>query len=234
MTKNKLQRFAEMKRFDNVIEPSFDEIFQKDHQYKGRWHEQVFGNDNPIVLELGCGKGEYTVNLARHYPGCNFLGIDIKGARMWKGAKAAFQEGLPNVQFLRTRIDFIRSFFAQGEISEIWITFPDPQPKKTQKRLISTRFLTHYQHFLQNRALVHLKTDNTEVYQYAGRMARANNLEILWEVDEVHQTEDEALEKVRNIQTFYEKQFIEENKKIKYLAFRLDVDKPLKEPPDEE
>jgi tRNA (guanine-N7-)-methyltransferase len=234
VTKNKLQRFAEMKRFDNVIEPSFDEIFQKDHKYKGRWHEQVFGNDNPIVLELGCGKGEYTVNLARSYPGYNFLGIDIKGARMWKGAKAALQDGLPNAKFLRTRIDFIRSFFAEREISEIWITFPDPQPKKPLKRLVSTRFLTRYQQFLHDRAVIHLKTDNTDVYHYAGRVARANNLEMLREVDDVHHTEDQALEKIRNIQTFYEKQFIAENKKIKYLAFRLDIEKPLKEPPDEE
>ena len=234
MTKNKLQRFAEMKRFDNVIEPSFDEIFQKDHKYKGHWHEQVFGNDNPIVLELGCGKGEYTVNLARSFPAYNFLGIDIKGARMWKGAKAALHDGLPNAKFLRTRIDFIRSFFAEGEISEIWITFPDPQPKKPLKRLVSTRFLSRYQHFLQDGAVVHLKTDNTEVYQYAGKVARANNLEILREIDDVHHTEDKALEKVRNIQTFYEKQFIEENKKIKYLAFKLETDKTLEEPPDEE
>ena len=234
MTKNKLQRFAEMKRFDNVIEPSFDEIFQKDHQYKGRWHRQVFGNDNPIVLELGCGKGEYTVSLARHYPGYNFLGIDIKGARMWKGAKAALQEGLANAKFLRTRIDFIRSFFDTGEISEIWITFPDPQPKKTQKRLVSTRFLTHYQHFLRDRAPVHLKTDNPEVYHYAARIARANNLEILREVDDVHQSKDEDLEMVRNIQTFYEKRYIEENRKIKYLAFRLNINQTLRNPPDDE
>ena len=232
MTKNKLQRFAEMKKFPNVIEPSFEEVFGRDYRYKGRWHQEVFDNDNPIVLELGCGKGEYTVNLAKAYPRCNFIGIDIKGARMWKGARHALSEELDNAVFLRTRIDFIESFFARDEVSEIWVTFPDPQPKKARKRLVSTMFLTRYQHFLQHRSPMHLKTDNTNIYEYAGHIARTNQLEVLWDEDDVHATTTSDLTKVRNIQTFYEQQFIEANRKIKYLAFRLDQNKHLTEPPD--
>lgn len=232
MSKNKLQRFAEMKRFNNVIEPPFDEVFRKDHHLKGRWHESVFNNSHPIILELGCGKGEYTVNLARRYPHYNFIGIDIKGARMWKGAKQALSEGIGNAVFLRTRIDFIRSFFASDEVSGIWITFPDPQPKKPLKRLVSTRFLERYQHFMQHRSVVHLKTDNTQVYHYARLLAHTNGLEVLRDEADVHATGDEDLREIRNIRTFYEQQFIEENKKIKYLAFRLDRDKALTEPPD--
>jgi len=223
-----------MKRFNNVIEPPFEEVFQKDHQLKGRWHDSVFDNDHPIILELGCGKGEYTVNLARRYPQYNFIGIDIKGARMWKGAKQALSEGIRNAVFLRTRIDFIRSFFACDEISGIWITFPDPQPKKPLKRLVSTRFLERYQHFLQHRSVVHLKTDNTQVHQYARLLVYTNELEILRNEGDVHATRDEDLQEIRNIKTFYEQQFIGENKKIKYLAFRLDKDKVLAEPPEEE
>jgi len=234
VTKNKLQRFAEMKRFSNVIEPAFEEIFQKDHSHKGKWHEEVFANDHPIILELGCGKGEYTVNLARKYPNCNFIGIDIKGARMWKGARQALHEGLSNVVFLRTRIDFIQSFFAPDEVSEIWVTFPDPQPKKARKRLISTRFLTRYQHFLRDHSVVHLKTDNTNVYDYARQITQINNLEVLRAEADVHATDDEGLKQIRNIRTFYEQQFIEENKRIKYLAFRLEQQKKLIEPPDDE
>ena len=234
MTKNKLQRFAEMKRFPNVMEPPFEEVFRKDYSFKGKWHEQVFGNAHPIVLELGCGKGEYTVNLARQYPRRNFIGIDIKGARMWKGARQALHEELNNVVFLRTRIDFIRSFFARDEVSEIWITFPDPQPKKPRKRLVSTMFLTRYQHFLRDRSLIKMKTDNTNVYDYACKIAQTNNLEVLRQEPDVHATRDEALQQVRSIQTFYEQQFIEENRKIKYLAFRLEQEKKLIEPPDDQ
>lgn len=233
MTKNKLQRFAEMKRFPNVIEPAFEEVFGKDHAHKDRWHQAVFGNEHPIVLELGCGKGEYTVNLARKYPGCNFIGIDIKGARMWRGAKTALQEGLANVVFLRTRIDFINAFFAPDEVRELWITFPDPQPKKAKKRLVSTRFLSRYQQFLKDGSTIHLKTDNTEVFHYARQIVYVNSLALLWEESDVHASRKEELAEVQNIQTFYEKQFVEAGHKIKYLAFRLNTHKPLKEPPDE-
>lgn len=233
MTKNKLARFAEMKTFHNVIEPEFREVFNTDYRFKGRWREQYFGNGNPIVLELGCGKGEYTVNLARRYPATNFIGIDIKGARMWKGAKEAVREEIPNAAFLRTRIDFITSFFDEDEISEIWITFPDPQPKKARKRLVSTKFLTYYQRFIRDGASIHLKTDNPDVFRYALSIVGENNLELLYAEHDVHGTNNKELEEIRTIQTFYEKQFVKQNKKIKYLAFRLVKNQPLKEPPDE-
>ncbi len=233
MTKNKLERFAEMKTFPNVIEPEFREVFNKDYRLKGKWNAAFFKNEHPIVLELGCGKGEYTVNLARRYPDHNFIGVDIKGARMWRGAKTAVEEGTPNAAFLRTRIDFITSFFAEDEIKAIWLTFPDPQPKKARKRLISTKFLTYYQHFIQDRAAIHLKTDNPNLYRYALDIIRENELEMLHAENDVHNLDDHQLEEIRKIRTFYEKQFLEENKKIKYIAFRLKKHQKLQEPPDD-
>ena len=144
MAKKKLFRFAEMETFDHVIQASFDEVFKKDYKLKGNWNKDFFKNDNPIILELGCGKGEYTIGLAKQNPEINYIGIDIKGARMWRGARTALDEGIKNVAFIRTRVDLINSFFAEDEISEVWVTFPDPQPKKIYKRLTSTRFLGYY------------------------------------------------------------------------------------------
>lgn len=233
MSKNKLARFAEMKSFPNVIEPEFREVFNKDYRLKGKWHQAVFNNKNPIVLELGCGKGEYTVNLARRYPDHNFIGIDIKGARMWRGAKTALEENIPNAVFLRTRIDFITSFFGEDEVTAIWITFPDPQPKKARKRLVSTKFLTRYQQFIRNNTTIHLKTDNPNVYHYTLAIIHENKLTLLQAENDIHDVNNSELEEVRKIQTFYEKQFLEENKKIKYIAFKLDKHQNLKEPPDE-
>lgn len=233
MTKNKLARFAEMKTFPNVIEPEFREVFNRDYLLKGRWHESFFKNDNPIVLELGCGKGEYTVSLARRHPDRNFIGIDIKGARMWRGAKTALEGHIPNAVFLRTRIDFITSFFAEDEVKAIWVTFPDPQPKKARKRLISARFLSYYQKFMQNNASIHLKTDNYEVYRYTLAIVRENHLQLLYAENDIYGTSNSELEEIRKIQTFYEKQFLEEDKKIKYLAFKLIKNKNLEEPKDE-
>lgn len=233
MSKNKLSRFAEMKTFPNVIEPEFGEVFNKDYRLKGKWHQAVFKNDNPIVLELGCGKGEYTVNLAHRYPGYNFIGIDIKGARMWRGAKTAVEENIPNAVFLRTRIDFITSFFDKDEVTAIWITFPDPQPKKGRKRLVSTKFLTRYQQIIRDNATIHLKTDNSNVYQYTLAIIRENKLNLRHAENDIHALNNSELEEVRKIQTFYEKQFLEENKKIKYIAFKLDKHQNLKEPKDE-
>jgi tRNA (guanine-N7-)-methyltransferase len=221
-----------MKTFPNVIEPAFSEVFRKNYHLKGKWNEDFFGNKNPIVLELGCGKGEYTVNMARHHPDHNFIGIDIKGARMWRGAKTAKEESLPNVAFLRTRIDFITSFFAEDEVKEIWVTFPDPQPKKARKRLISTKFLTYYQNFIRNNATIHLKTDNNNLYLYLLQIIRENNLKLIHAEKDIHGVNNKKLDEIRNIKTFYEKQFLEENKKIKYLAFKLNKNLNLKEPPD--
>ncbi|KXB07967.1 hypothetical protein AKJ55_01605 [candidate division MSBL1 archaeon SCGC-AAA382M17] len=233
MTKNKLARFAEMKTFPNVVEPEFREVFYKDYRLKGKWQKDFFKNDKPIVLELGCGKGEYTINLARQYPNHNFIGIDIKGARMWRGAKIALEENIPNAVFLRTRIDFITSFFEEDEVKAIWVTFPDPQPKKPRKRLISTKFLTYYQHFIQNNSPIHLKTDNYNLYHYTLSIIRENELYLLYAENDIYGVNNNQLEAIRKIQTFYEKQFLEENKKIKYVAFKLDKYKNLKEPPDD-
>lgn len=233
MTKRKLERFAEMKTFPNVIEPIFHEVFQTNYKLKGRWRTDYFRNNNPIILELGCGKGEYTVNLAKYNRGVNFIGIDIKGARMWRGAKQALENNITNAHFLRTRIDFISSLFAENEIDEIWITFPDPQPKKARKRLISTMFLARYQEFLKNEGIVHLKTDNTNLYFYAKKVLKLNNLNIIHDLDDVHGNKNENFQMLRKIKTFYEQQFIQQNKKIKYIAFKLDKEKMLKEPEDE-
>jgi len=222
VTKRKLARFAEMKTFPNVIEPRFNEIFEKDYKLKGKWAKNFFGNQKPIVLELGCGKGEYTVNLAKQNPEKNYIGIDIKGARMWKGAKMALEQKVSNALFLRTRIDFILSFFAEDEIDEIWITFPDPQPKKARKRLISSMFLSRYQDFLKQKGLVNLKTDNTELFYYTEAIVRENNLTVVHRSMDVHGVNGKTPEMVRNIKTFYEQQFIHQGKAIKYLAFELD------------
>ncbi|MFO8236067.1 MAG: tRNA (guanosine(46)-N7)-methyltransferase TrmB [Bacteroidales bacterium] len=233
MTKRKLERFEEMKTFPNVLEPKFHEVFQTDYKLKGRWREDVFRNNNPVILELGCGKGEYTVNMSKNFPSYNFIGIDIKGARMWRGAKKALEDNLQNALFLRTRIDFITSFFEEDEIDEIWITFPDPQPKKARKRLMSKMFLSRYQQFVKDKGIIHLKTDNYDLYHYTGEIIKLNNLNLIHDHTDIHGTKDESLQMLRTIKTFYEEQFIEQNKTIKYLAFNLDKNKILKEPDNE-
>ena len=166
MGKNKLKKFAEMEVLGHVIQPPFDDIFKKDHPLKGKWNPEIFENNNPIVLELGCGKGEYSVGMARAFPNKNFIGVDIKGARMWKGATESHEKGIRNVAFLRTRIELIESFFDKDEVSEIWITFPDPQLKnaRAKKRLPGPVFLNKYRSFLVNNGIIHLKTDNDILY----------------------------------------------------------------------
>jgi len=168
MGKDKLKKFAENKTFRCLVQPEFDEIFGKDHPLKGRWHADFFRNDRPIVLELGCGKGEYTVALAADDPARNYIGVDIKGARMWRGAKTATEQGMDNVGFLRTRIEFITSFFAPGEVSELWITFPDPQLKtrRAKKRLTAPPFLACYAQLLAPGGWINLKTDSQHLYRY--------------------------------------------------------------------
>lgn len=228
MAKKKLARFAEMETFRHVIQPSFQEVFKKKYKLNGQWNLQFFKNSNPIILELGCGKGEYTVGLARLFPDKNFIGVDIKGSRMWKGAKSVLDEKLNNVGFIRTRIDFIHSFFKTDEVDEIWITFPDPQPKKAYKRLTSSRFLSYYQEFLKNDGIVHLKTDNDDLYRYTKELVVLNDLEIVSDYDNLYNkiTEDPVL----SIKTFYERSFLELNKRIHYLNFKLKKDKNLEEP----
>lgn len=228
--KKKLQRFAEMETFSNVIQPGFDETFSGDHSLKGKWSEN-FSNDHRIVLELGCGKGEYTTGLARKFPGANFIGIDIKGSRIWRGAKTALDENLQNVRFLRTHIEMINSFFNRDEVDEIWVTFPDPQLKKKRKRLTSPRFLMRYSGFLKNNGLVHLKTDNTVLYHYTLRLAKINNLHIIHYTDDLYHSGINGT--ATAIQTFYERQFLDLGMKITYLCFELPNEKEIVEPEDE-
>jgi len=223
-----------MEAFDRVFQPGFEEVFQKDHPLKGRWAEEVFRNTNPITLELGCGKGEYTVNLAGRFPGRNFIGIDIKGARIWRGAKGANEKELTNVAFLRTRIEFIRSFFATDEVDEIWITFPDPQlkRKRNKKRLTSSRFLNLYRSLLVHNGIVHLKTDSAVLHEYTRRLLAHNGLEVIRATGDLYHSGE--VDEVLQIKTFYESQFLEEGMKITYIAFRLPSDKLIGEIPEDE
>ena len=232
MTKRKLERFAEMATFPNVLQPSFAEVFRKEHPIKGKWNEVFFKNNNPIVAELGCGKGEYTVGLARKFPDKNFLGIDIKGARIWKGAKTAFENNITNVGFLRTRIEFLDAFFIGDELDEIWITFPDPQPKKKNKRLTSGKFLSMYKTFLKPTGIIHLKTDSADLFEYTFSLVKHNHFHILNACDNLYAkgTNDDIL----SIQTFYEKQFLEQRKNIFYLRFVMNAENQVYEPPDVE
>ncbi|MBR5743923.1 MAG: tRNA (guanosine(46)-N7)-methyltransferase TrmB, partial [Muribaculaceae bacterium] len=197
---------------------------------KGKWHTDFFGNDRPIVVELGCGKGEYTVSLARRYPYRNFIGIDIKGARMWTGASEATRDNLKNVAFLRTSIELLPHFFADGEIGEFWITFPDPQMKKTSKRLTSKRFLELYRQAIGDSAVVNLKTDSPFLYTYTRRLVEANGLEILADLPDLYHSG--IADDILSIRTFYEQQWLDRGMTIKYLRFVLDKATPLEEVDD--
>ena len=232
MGKNKLKKFGELETFDRVIQPPFEEYFNNDFILKGKWKQEVFGNENPLVLELGCGKVEYTVGLARACPERNYLGVDIKGARIWQGAKTSNLENIPNSAFLRTRIEFIDAFFAADEVEEIWITFPDPQLKKrrNKKRLSGPRFLQKYQKFLVNNGPIHLKTDNQVLYEYTLNLARENHLEIEVSTSDLYNSG--LADEITAIRTFYEKQFLAAGMPIHYLKFRLPHDKAIIEPGD--
>ena len=228
MGKDKLKKWAEIREFDHVIQPAVEDVFEKDHLLKGKWAEFFFKNNYPIVLELGCGKGEYTNNLAKKYNNKNFIGIDIKGARIWKGAREIEEMGLKNVCFIRTRIELISSFFSKDEIREIWITFPDPQSKRKRekKRLTNPWFINLYRDFLISEGIIHLKTDDFSLFEYTLDIIRQNNLELLFSTNDLYNTEvaDEDL----FVKTFYEQQFIEEGKKINFLSFRLTNSEPIK------
>jgi tRNA (guanine-N7-)-methyltransferase len=229
MGKNKIQRFAQLKTFSNVIESGIEEVFTKNHPLTGKWASGWFKNSKPIVLELGCGKGEYTVSLAQRFPDKNFIGIDIKGARIWIGAKLANELELKNVAFLRTKIDFISSFFSKNEVDEIWITFPDPQEKKRRKnkRLTSSFFLNKYKGFLKTNGIVNLKTDNSILYEYTIALAKYNNLDVLVQTDNLYHSGFTG--KTHDIKTYYEQMFLKENKPIHYLQFTLDGNEKIEE-----
>lgn len=219
-SKNKLKRFKENDTFKNVVQPTREEV-QEGFALKGKWEEH-FGNSNPIVLELGCGKGEYTIGLAEQNPNKNFIGIDIKGARFWRGAKTALEEGLNNVAFLRTQIELLDLLFTKDEVSEIWITFPDPQIKykRTKHRMTNEVFLNKYKKILQPNGLVHLKTDSEFMHGYTLGLLHGLRHEIIYANHDVYKNEGSPKE-VLEIQTFYENQYLEKGKAITYIQFRI-------------
>ena len=234
MSKNKLAKFAEMAANPLVIEAPGVAVDPTPFSLKGRWHEDFFHNTNPIVLELGCGRGEYAVGLARLFPDKNFIGVDIKGARMWTGATEALKEGLTNIGFLRTHIEFIDRFFAKNEVAEIWLTFSDPQMKKVTKRLTSTYSLKRYRHFLHDGGIIHVKTDSNFLFTYTNLMAAENALPLDFHTDDLYHTlkvnEDTEVQNILSIQTYYEQQWIARGLTIKYVKFRLPQTGDLFEP----
>ncbi len=226
MAKNKLMKFDEMKTMERVFEPSMEDFIDVDYPLQGNWNKDVFKNDNPIVLELGCGKGEYSVGLGRKYPNKNFVGIDIKGARVWKGAKEANEENLTNVAFLRNVVDFVEHFFAENEVDEIWLTFSDPQPKKPNKRLSSREFVKRYKKVLKPNGIIHLKTDNTLLYHSTLEEIEEYGYEVLANSNNIYEKDwdsfDKETQEILNIRTHYETLFANKGFKIKYVAFRVD------------
>lgn len=229
MGKNKLARWAELETFDNVIQHRNEIGFGTDHPIKGKWRTDFFRNDNPLVIELGCGRGEYTTALAEKYPAKNFVGVDIKGARLWRGAKTAWEEKLKNAAFIRTRIEFINSFFGGDEVDEIWLTFPDPQEEKknSNKRLTCAWFLNNYRKFMRDKGIIHLKTDNTGLFRYTNTLVLKNSLEIIEATTDLHSgniSSDNLL-----IRTRYEDMFIRKGSKINYLSFRLEKNRNIEE-----
>lgn len=228
MAKNKLARFAEMNILPNVFQPKHTEIFRTDYKLKGVWSQEVFHNNNPIVLEIGCGKGEYTLELAKLYPEKNFIGIDIKGARMWKGAKTALEEKITNVAFIRMYAEMLEYAFALGEVSEIWITFPDPQMSRAGKRLSGSRFLSLYKKITTPNPIINLKTDSQFLYTYTSELIKVNQLTEFVNKDDLYSSDYE--DKILEIKTFYEQQWLARGKTIKYIRYSLDNTGPLIEP----
>ena len=232
MGKGKLAKFADMETYENVFQYPYSVIDDVPFDMKGKWHEQYFKNQNPIVLELGCGKGEYTVELAKLYPNMNFIGVDIKGARMWTGATQAIREGQKNVAFLRTNIEIIDRFFAEDEVQEIWLTFSDPQMKNPRKRLTSTFFMNRYRHFLTDGGLIHLKTDSNFLFTYTTYMVEKNRLPIEFRTEDLYHDDriDDATKKILSIQTYYESMWIARGLNIKYMKWHLPRLCSLEEP----
>lgn len=219
MGKNKLQKFSDMETFKCVLQYPRYILIERGFPYKGKWNEDFFTRPNPITLELGCGKGEYTVGLADANPDRNYIGVDIKGARMWKGAKEVEAKGMDNAAFLRTEIEQISRFFGPKEVDEIWITFPDPQMQKARKRLTSSRFLTSYRSFLRPDGIVNLKTDSPFLYEYTKRLVELNGFEVLMMTDDLYGSG--KADPVASIKTFYEQQWLSRGKTIKLISFRI-------------
>jgi tRNA (guanine-N7-)-methyltransferase len=221
-SKNKLKRFKENETFNNVFQPTRVDLVEGTYELKGKWRQQFFKNKNPLVLELGCGKGEYSVELARKYPEKNFIGIDIKGARFWRGAKTAIEENIKNVAFLRTQIELIEFAFSENEVDEIWITFPDPQIKykRTKHRMTNSEFLKRYKKVLKPEGIINLKTDSEFMHGYTLGLLHGEGHEVLYANHNVYKQEGSPKE-VTSIQTYYESQYLEQNKPITYIRFKL-------------
>ena len=238
MGHDKLRKFAENETFSCLLQPEASSVLDKvegssslilrEHPIKGHWNERMFAAAQPIVLELGCGKGEYTIDLSRREPSLNYIGVDIKGARLWKGAKFATENKLPNVAFLRTRIEFIEAFFAPEEVSEIWLTFSDPQMKSENCRLPSPLFLERYRKFLKNDGIVHLKTDSNFMFTYTKYMIEANRLPVEFMTEDLYHSE--LVDDILGIKTYYEQQWLDRGLNIKYIKFRLPQEGKLQEP----
>jgi len=250
MGHGKLRKFAENETFRCLLQPSAEEVLAdgffhlRDHAVKGHWNDTMFDAPRPIVLELGCGKGEYTIDLAQRHPEFNYIGVDIKGARLWKGAKYATEHKLGNVAFLRTRIEFITAYFAAGEVSEIWLTFSDPQFRSENSRLTSPLFLERYRSFMKPGGIVHLKTDSMFLHQYSRAVASCNGLRVLGCTEDLYGTprgelsaaagdghlSASTVDALYEVQTFYEKMFLEQGYKITYLSFLIDHEGPYAHP----
>ena len=228
MGKNKLAKFADMQAYPNVFEYPFHVLENAECPMRGKWNAEVFGNSNPITLELGCGRGEYAVGLAQNCSDRNFIGVDIKGARMWTGATQALNEKLGNVAFLRTNIEIIERFFAEGEVSEIWLTFSDPQMKKATKRLTSTYFMERYRKFLRPDGIIHLKTDSNFMFTYTKYMIEANRLPVDFMTEDLYHSD--LVDDILGIKTYYEQQWLDRGLNIKYMKFRLPQEGELREP----
>ncbi len=232
MAKRKLKRFRENEAYPHVIEPNYYDLKDARFNLKSNWVSNFFKNQNPIILELGCGKGEYTVGLAQRNPDKNYIGVDIKGARLWRGAKTSFDAGMKNVAFLRTRVDFIDFCFGNSEVSEIWCTFSDPHlghRKSIKKRLTSSSFLKKYQQIIGDTAIVHLKTDDAILYAYTQDVVAHNSLKVLHDIGDIYDGDFSDI--VPPIKTFYEQMWIEEGRTIRYISFVLPKNKELIEPP---
>ncbi len=230
----KSEKFRQNSTFKCLLQPAMEEVFRKDYKFKGKWNSELFENNNPITLELGCGKGEYTIALAQKFKERNFIGIDIKGARLWKGAKFVEENGLKNVKFIRTSIDFIESFFTAEEVEQIWITFADPQIKSDRKRLTNSMFLKRYKHFLNKSGIIHLKTDSIFLHKYTLALATENHFKIHTINTDIYNCseEDKKLlpQEVLSVQTFYEKFFLQMGLPITYLSFSLTEKECYNEP----
>ena len=223
MAKRKLKKFAEVNSFPNCFFLSFEQSRAEGLLLKGKWNKEFFKNTNPIILELGCGKGEYTIGLAQRYPEKNFIGVDIKGNRIWTGAKTAIEKNMNNVAFIRTRIDFIEACFAEHEIDQIWITFPDPQPQKTRERnrLTNPMFINRYKHILKKEGVIHLKTDNKPFYDYTMEIVAEQKLKLLDNTNDLYADTSQRDEALTTIKTYYEKKFSDLGFKIYYLKFKV-------------